>query len=178
MGTKTILTLVGGISKNSLNQKLFYAVQDQAPEGLEVKRFDISTLPFFSQDIENNPPPSVRDFKNQIEQAQAILFITPEYNRSIPGVLKNAIDWGSRPHGQNAWTKKPAGVMGASMGAIGTFGAQNHLRQILSALNIRTMPQPDFYLNGSKSFDENGKLTDDRTKEFIKKYWAAFSEWI
>lgn len=177
--SKKILALVGGISKDSLNLKLFNAAKDLAPEDLEIGRFDISTLPFFNKDIENDPPAVVQEFKQLIKKADGVLFVTPEYNRSIPGVLKNAIDWGSRPQGDNSWAKKPAGIMGATPGNLGTYGAQTHLRAILNTLNFRTMAQPEFLLGGApKFFDEAGKLTDDRTKDFIKKFWAAFEEWI
>lgn len=173
-----ILTLVGGISRNSLNKKLFYAVKDMAPEEFEITSFDISKIPFFSQDIENDPPDVVTEFKELIRDSDATLFITPEYNRSFPGVLKNAIDWGSRPYGQNLWDRKPAGVMGATISSIGTFGAQHHLRQVLAYLNVSVMGQPEFYFTSQNSFDESGKLQDEKTRGFIKDYWQAFSEWI
>lgn len=174
MGKKKILMVVGGISKNSLNQKLGKAMQDLAPSDFELMTADISKLPFFNQDIENDPPEVVRNWKNLIKEAQAVLFVTPEYNRSLPGVLKNAIDWGSRPYGQNLWNGKPGGVMGASIGNIGTFGAQHHLRQVCAYLNIDVMGQPEFYFNASKSFNEQGQLTDESSKKFITEYWSAF----
>lgn len=173
-----ILTLVGGISKNSINKKLFNAVKELAPKEVEIDTYAIETLPFFTQDLENDPPEIVRKYKEKIKSADAILFITPEYNRSFPGVLKNAIDWGSRPHGQNLWNKKTGAVMGCSIGNIGTFGAQHHLRQVMAYLNMNTMGQPEFYFNGSKSFDEQGHLTDEITKKLIKDYWEAFLKYI
>lgn len=173
-----VLSLVGGISKNSLNKKLFNAFKGMAPAGIEINDFKIEELPYFSQDLENDPPAIARDFKERVREAQAILFVTPEYNRSFPGVLKNAIDWGSRPYGQNLWDKKTAAIVGASIGNIGTFGAQHHLRQVLSYLNVRTMGQPEFYLNASKSFDSEGKLADDNQRQFIQKFWGAFENWI
>jgi NAD(P)H-dependent FMN reductase len=173
-----ILTLVGGISRDSLNKKLFNAVKDLAPKEYEITSFDISKIPFFSQDIENDPPDIVTEFKELIRESDAALFITPEYNRSFPGVLKNAIDWGSRPYGQNLWDKKPAGVMGATISSVGTFGAQHHLRQVLAYLNLSVMGQPEFYFTNKNSFDESGKLQDEKTRGFIRDYWEAFSEWI
>lgn len=173
-----LLTIVGGISKNSLNKKLFEAVKTLAPSNVEITTFDIARLPFFSQDLEANPPESVRDLRQAISDADALLFITPEYNRSFPAVLKNALDWGSRPYGQNKWAHKPAGVMGASVGNIGTFGAQHHLRQVLSYLEVAAMGQPEFYLNGSKAFDEAGTLSDPKVKELIANYWSALEKWI
>jgi len=120
----------------------------------------------------------VRDLKSKIEGAHAILLITPEYNRSFPGVLKNAIDWGSRPYGNNSWDRKPVGVLGASPGNIGSFGAQNHLRQVLTYLNVDAMPTPEMYLKASQAFDENGKLKSDGLKELLQKYLVAFEKWI
>ncbi len=178
MEKKRILVLVGGISKNSLNKKLFMAMKEEAPSEMKLEYFDISELPFFSQDIENEPPQQVVEFKKLIAECFGVLFITPEYNRSLPGVLKNAIDWGSRPYGKNLWDKLPAGVMGCSIGATGTMASQQHLRQILGYLNMAVMGQPEFYLNGSKVFDQEGQLTDQKTKDHIQKYWEAFTEWI
>lgn len=173
-----VLGLVGGISKDSLNKKLFYAFQSETPSNFELLNFKIEDLPYFSQDLEKDVPDVVKEFRELVKSADAILFVTPEYNRSIPGVLKNAIDWASRPYGKSVWDKKTAAVVGASMGNIGTFGAQHHLRQCLSYLNMRTMGQPEFYLNASKSFDETGKLIDKNVQELIQKFWISFKEWI
>jgi NAD(P)H-dependent FMN reductase len=178
MSKISVLALVGGISKNSLNRKLFHAVQSLAPDHIQLGLFEIAALPFFSQDIENDPPASVRELHGHARESKALLVITPEYNHSIPGVLKNALDWGSRPPGQSVWEKKPVGIMGASAGNIGTFGAQQHLRNVLATLNMMTMNKPEFCLNGSKAFDSDGKLIDEKTREFIVKYWQAFDEWI
>ena len=178
MEKKKVLALIGGISSQSLNQKLFKVFQELAPENFELEQFPIERIPFFSQDLEKDPPAIVRDLRSQIKESAAILIISPEYNRSFPGVLKNAIDWGSRPYGQSSWDNKIAAVAGASVGNIGTFGAQHHLRQVLAYLNVRTMGQPEFYLNASESFDENGNLKKSGQKEFIQKYWGAFSSWI
>ena len=173
---KKVLVLVGGISRDSLNKKLFRAFKENAPKDFTLEAFDISTLPFFSQDIEKDAPPAVHDLKKQIEDSDAVLLVTPEYNRSFPGVLKNAIDWGSRPPNSNSWDHKKGAIIGASSGNIGTFGAQNHLRQVMMHLNVQMLCQPEFYFNGSKAFDENGKLTDEKSKEFIGKFWKAFAE--
>lgn len=173
---KKVLALVGGISRDSLNKKLFRAMKEHAPKGFELEAFDISLLPFFSQDIEKDAPDVVHDLKKRIEECDLVLLITPEYNRSMPGVLKNAIDWGSRPPNSNSWEHKKGAIVGASSGNIGTFGAQSHLRQVMAHLNVQMMCQPEFYLNGSKAFDENGKLVEERTKEFIGKFWKAFAE--
>lgn len=173
-----ILCIVGGIAHNSLNRKLFKVVEELAPENVTIRTFEINKLPFFSQDLENDPPDNVIRYKDMIREADAVLFITPEYNRSFPGVLKNAVDWGSRPYGQNLWEKKPAGVMGASMGNIGTFGAQHHLRQVLAYLNMSVMGQPEFYFKAANAFDERGRLINEKSREFVQNYWHAFMSWI
>lgn len=173
-----VLVLVGGISQGSINKQLFMTLKEIAPAGFEFDSFEIDRLPFYSQDVEKNLPAVVADFKSRIQAANAVLFITPEYNRSIPGVLKNAIDWGSRPDSQNSWNEKTAGVMGGSAGNLGTAVAQSHLRQVLMHLNLRTMAQPECYLNLSKAFDADGKMTDERTKGFLQKYLTAFEAWI
>lgn len=173
-----ILTLVGGISQQSINRKLFHAMKDLIGSEAELVTFEINRLPFFSQDIEHDPPDSVTEYKEHIREANAVLFITPEYNRSLPGVLKNAIDWGSRPYGQNLWDKLPAAIMGASAGNIGTFGAQHHLRQILSYLNVIVMNVPEFYLNFPKNFTEAGQINNDKTRQIMLKFWESFKDWI
>lgn len=174
---KKVLALIGGISKDSLNKKFYRALKEHAPTDVSLETFDISRLPFFSQDIENDLPASVREFKKQIEDSEALLFITPEYNRSFPGVLKNALDWGSRPPNSNSWDGKKGAVVGASSGSIGTFGAQNHLRQVLMHLNIQVMAQPEVYFNGGKAFNDQGELQDERARELIKKFWVGFEKW-
>lgn len=172
------LTLVGGISRNSLNKKYFRSIQELSVPNFEFETFDITKLPFFSQDLEMDPPDIVTEYKEKIREAEAVLFITPEYNRSFPGVLKNAIDWGSRPYGQNLWNHKAAALLGASPGAIGTFGAQHHLRQVLAYLNMRVLGQPEVYFNASHAFDDQDRLTDEKTKDIILHFFEAFNEWI
>lgn len=174
METFRVFTLIGGISRDSLNKRFYNAIEELCPEGFEFETFDISKLPFFSQDLENDPPDIVTEFKDKIREADGILFITPEYNRSLPGVLKNAIDWGSRPYGMNLWDKKTAAIIGASPGNIGTFGAQHHLRQILAYLNMHVLAQPEFYFNATAAFDENNVLVNEKTKHLLTKYFAAF----
>jgi chromate reductase, NAD(P)H dehydrogenase (quinone) len=173
-----VLCLIGGISRDSLNKKLFKAVSELAPESIEILTYSIESLPYFSQDIENDPPDSVNEFKDKIRNSDALLLISPEYNRSFPGVLKNALDWGSRPYGSNLWDKMPAGLMGATPSTVGTFGAQHHLRQVLAYLNVAAMGQPEFYFHVQDSFDESGNLKDKKTKEIIVNYWEALTTWI
>ncbi|MDR1514147.1 MAG: NAD(P)H-dependent oxidoreductase [Synergistaceae bacterium] len=163
-----ILVFVGGICKDSINKKLFGFFKEAAGETLEFDEFEIKSLPFFSQDIEDNPPSEVVDLKARIKACSGVLLITPEYNRSFPGVLKNALDWGSRPYGQNLWSGKPAGLIGTSPGAIGAFGAQNQLRQVLNFLDFRTMNQPEFYFTFPREL-ENGKLPHS-ANEFLKSH--------
>ncbi|GHT88777.1 FMN reductase [Bacteroidia bacterium] len=176
MNQLNVLALIGGISKNSLNKRLYAEVVKHNTTSLSFQTFDIASLPFFSQDIENNPPENVVNFQNLVQKADAVLLITPEYNRSFPGVLKNAIDWCSRPPGKNLWKRKPAALMGASPGKIGTFGAQQHLKNVCCFLDMALMNQPEFYLEASSSMDENGLLAG--SVEFLQKYLTAFEEWI
>jgi chromate reductase len=171
-----ILALAGGISKDSINRKLLVFFKDAAGRALEFDEFEIKSLPFFSQDIEENPPAVAADFKERIKACDGVLIITPEYNRSFPGVLKNALDWGSRPYGRNLWAGKPAGLIGTSPGAIGAFGAQNQLRQVMNFLDFRTMNRPEFYFTFPKEL-EDGKLPRS-ADEFLKSYVGKFIEWI
>lgn len=176
MAKRNIFVLVGGISKNSLNQQLFEFVKEYAGGEMAFDQADIAALPYFSQDIENDPPAVVKDFQARAAKSDAVLVITPEYNRSFPGVLKNAIDWGSRPPGTNVWAGKPAAIMGATPGAMGTFGAQNELRQVLSFLGLAVMPAPQFYFTSTGNVVD-GKLTE-KSAEFLKKFLNAFEAWI
>jgi chromate reductase len=171
-----IFALVGGICKDSLNQKLFEFFKDEAKGALEFDQFDIKTLPFFSQDIENTPPDVVSDFKKRAVSSDGVLIVTPEYNRSFPGVLKNALDWGSRPYGQGIWGGKPAGLIGTSPGAIGTFGAQSHLRNVLAFLDFKILNQPEFYFAFPRELD-GGKLPAS-AGGFLKSYVVKFTEWV
>ena len=173
-----VLTLVGGISRDSLNKKLFHGIEGLNLENFSFHHFDIASLPYFSQDIEMDPPDKVTEYKDKIRECQALLVVTPEYNRSYPGVLKNAIDWGSRPYGQNLWDKKPAAILGASPGNIGTFGAQHHLRQVFSYLNMYVLGQPEFYFNSTGAFDDKGVLTNEKTKHLLQKFFDEFYEFI
>jgi chromate reductase len=151
-----LIVLIGGISRQSINRKLF--AQLKTVSAMEFDLFEIAALPFFSQDLEVELPAEVVDFKKRIKAAEGVLVITPEYNRSIPGVLKNALDWGSRPWGENSWSDKPAAIMGASTGAVATFGAQQHLRNVMSFLNMHVMSQPEYYLNFTANVNSDGIL--------------------
>lgn len=173
-----VLTLIGGISRDSLNKRFFNSIRKLELEAFDFDVFDISRLPYFSQDLENDPPDYVTNYKEKIRECDALLIVTPEYNRSVPGVLKNAIDWGSRPYGQNLWDKKPAAILGASIGNIGTFGAQHHLRQMFAYLNMYVLGQPEFYFNASNAFDEGGNLINKSTVDLVRKFFESFREHI
>lgn len=165
-----ILGIAGSIREGSFNRLALQAAQSLVPEGATLETFDIKGLPGFSQDEEANPPEQVTALKHAIRSADAILLVTPEYNYSIPGVLKNAIDWASRPYGDSAWTKKPVAIMGASVGALGTARAQYHLRQVFVFLDMHPVNQPEVMIsNAHKNFDEQGNLTDERAKSLIKQ---------
>jgi len=164
-----ILGIAGSVRKASFNKSALRAALKLVPEGASIEIFDIDGLPGFNQDEEKNPPAKVTELKAKIRAADAILFVTPEYNYSIPGVLKNAIDWASRPYGDSAWNGKPVAVMGASVGVIGTARAQYHLRQVFVFLDMHAVNQPEVMINASKSFDDQGNLTDKQTKDLIGK---------
>ena len=164
-----ILGIAGSVRKASFNKAALRAAQKLVPGGASLEIFDIDGLPGFNQDEEKNPPAKVTELKAKIRAADAILFVTPEYNYSIPGVLKNAIDWASRPYGDSAWSGKPVAIMGASGGNIGTARAQYHLRQTFVFLDMEAVNQPEVMLNATKSLDDKGDLTDDKAKELIGK---------
>lgn len=171
--------IVGSLRKESYNLKTAKALMEMAPESLSFEMIDISNLPMFNEDLEGTPPKEWVTFREQIVEADGILFLTPEYNRSVTGVLKNAIDVGSRPYGQNSWNGKPAGIVSVSIGGISGFGANHHLRQSLVFVNMHTMAQPEAYIGGAGAlFDERGKLINDSTKEFLNIYMKAFEKWI
>jgi chromate reductase, NAD(P)H dehydrogenase (quinone) len=170
MAVIKILGIAGSLRKGSFNAAALRAAQALVPDGATLEAGDISGLPGFNQDDEKNAPAKVTELKAQIRAADAILFVTPEYNYSMPGVLKNAIDWASRPYGDSAWKGKPAALMGASVGMIGTARAQYHLRQCLVFLDMPVVNQPEVMIgNASEKFDSSGGLKDEKTKELIGK---------
>jgi chromate reductase, NAD(P)H dehydrogenase (quinone) len=165
-----ILGISGSLRRESYNSAALRAAAGLAPEGATVETFALDGIPFFNQDEEQNPPAKVVELKRRVREADALLFVTPEYNYSVPGVLKNAIDWVSRPHGDNAWDGKPAAIMGASDGAIGTARAQYHQRQIFVYLNVFPLNKPEVLIaHAPQRFDAEGNLTDETTKEFIRQ---------
>ena len=176
---RRVAVLVGSLRQNSLNRKLAQALVASAPSQLSLEIVEIGQLPLYNQDDDKQPPPASAEFKSRIAKADAVLFVTPEYNRSVPGVLKNAIDIGSRPYGQSAWSGKPAGVITVSPGAIGGFGANHHLRQSLVFLDMPVLQQPEAYIGGAGDlFDDAGAIRKPETKQFVDKFLAAFAAWI
>ncbi|NUQ01232.1 MAG: NAD(P)H-dependent oxidoreductase [Armatimonadetes bacterium] len=173
-----ILGIPGSLRRDSFNKAALRAAAELAPEGVTLEIFELDGIPLFNQDEEQNPAPRVVEFKQAIEAADAILFVTPEYNYSVPGVLKNAIDQASRPYGESAWWGKPAAVMGATVGGFGTGRAQYHLRQICVFLNIHLLNQPEVMLSGAPNgFDEQGNLTDQKSREKIRGLLEALAAW-
>ena len=173
-----ILGIAGSLRRESYNRAALRAAIELVPEGATIDVFELDGIPAFNQDEEQNPPAKVAELKQRIRQADAILIVTPEYNYSIPGILKNAIDWASRPYGDSAWNGKPAAIMGASVGTIGTARAQYHLRQIFVFLNMFPINQPEVMIgNASERFDAAGNLTDDTTKDFIRQLLQALVKW-
>ena len=173
-----ILGIAGSLRQKSYNRAALRAATELLPEGATIDTFDLGGLPGFSQDDEQNPPEKVVELKRRIRESDAVLFVTPEYNYSIPGVLKNAIDWASRPHGDSAWSGKPAAIMGASVGALGTARAQYHLRQVMVFLNMFPINQPEVMIaHAHERFDAEGNLTDEQTKEFIRHLLRNLVEW-
>src|SRR5687768_6132015 len=173
-----ILGIAGSLRRESFNRAALRAATQLVPEGASLHIFELDGIPGFNQDEEQNPPAKVLELKRRIRETDAILFVTPEYNYSVPGVLKNAIDWASRPYGDCAWNGKPAAIMGASIGTIGTARAQYHLRQMFVFLNMFPINQPEVMIgNASERFDAEGNLTDDTTKDFIRQLLQGLVSW-
>ncbi|SRR5690606_170833 len=171
--------IVGSLRKESYNLKTAKALTQLASDSLSFEILDIGNLPMFNEDLEGNPPQEWVTFREKITTVDGYLFLTPEYNRSVPAVLKNAIDVGSRPYGQNSWNGKPAAIASVSIGPISGFGANHHLRQSLVFVNVATMAQPEAYIgNATTLFDDEGNLTNESTKEFLRSFMEAFENWI
>jgi chromate reductase len=177
---RDVAVFVGSLRKASFTRRIANVLATVAPPSLRLDIVEIGHLSFYNQDNEGDvPPPDWTAFRNRVRSTDAVLFVTPEYNRSMPGVLKNAIDVGSRPFGKSAWDGKPGGVVSVSPGALGAFGANHHLRQSLVFLNIPAMPQPEVYIGGvAAMFDAEGNFTNDGTKQFLGKFMTAFASWI
>jgi chromate reductase, NAD(P)H dehydrogenase (quinone) len=175
-----VCVVVGSLRKASFNGMLANALISLAPSSMKLETVEIGQLPFYNQDLEIEPPPAQwTAFRRRIKAADAVLFVTPEYNRSVPAVLKNALDVGSRPYGSSVWDRKPGAVLSSSPGAIGAFGANHHLRQSLVFLNVPTMQQPEAYVGHvDKLFDERGNLTSDGTRKFLQEFMQAVANWV
>ncbi|HZZ34901.1 MAG TPA: NAD(P)H-dependent oxidoreductase [Caulobacteraceae bacterium] len=177
--TRDVAVLVGSLRKASLNRKLAMAMIALAPPTMTPEIVEIGELPLYDEDLETALPPAWIDFRGRVARADGVLFVTPEYNRSVPGVLKNAIDVGSRPYGKSVWSRKPAAVISASPGAIGGFGANHHLRQSLVFLDMPAMQQPEAYIGGAhRLFDDQGRVTPEDTRTFLGKFMESFDAWI
>jgi chromate reductase len=178
MSALKILGFAGSLRRNSYNRSALRAAQALAPSDVKVDIFDLNGIPVFNEDEEANPANIVVEFRKKISDADAILIATPEYNYSIPGILKNAIDWGSRPSGKGALVGKPVAIMGASMGMLGTARAQYHLRQSFVFLNMYVLNRPEVMIPfASKTFDAQGNITDDKVRDKIKELVSALADW-
>jgi chromate reductase, NAD(P)H dehydrogenase (quinone) len=178
MNKYNIAVIVGSLRKDSFNRKLANAIVRLAPSEFTFKQVQIGDLPLYNQDDDTNQAESVKRLKNEIKAAQGLLFVTPEYNRSMPGVLKNAIDHASRPYGQSAWAGKPAGVLGTSIGVIGTALAQQHLRNVLAYLDVPTLGQPEVFIQVKDGlFDEAGNIGAD-SKQFLQNWVDRYVAWV
>jgi len=176
---RKVAVLVGSLRKESFNRKMALALSALAPSSLKLEIIEIGELSPYNQDLDGAPPPNWVSFREKVKTSDAVLFVTPEYNRSVPGVLKNAIDVGSRPYGHSAWNGKPGAVVSVSPGAIGGFGANHHLRQSLVFLNVPTMAQPELYAgNAVDLFDGEGKVKSEDTRKLLQKFVDSFASWI
>jgi chromate reductase, NAD(P)H dehydrogenase (quinone) len=175
-----VCVLVGSLRKASFNAMLANALISLAPSSLKLDVVEIGQLPLYNEDLEKDPVPAPwTAFRQRVKAADAVLFVTPEYNRSVPAALKNALDIGSRPYGSSVWDRKPGAIVSSSPGAIGGFGANHHLRQSLVFLNVPTLQQPEAYISHvDKLFDEHGKLVGDGTGKFLQAFMQAFAKWV
>ena len=179
MKSYTVAVLVGSLRTGSINRQLAKALEKLMPQGYAFDYIEIGDLPLYNQDHEADMPAPATRLKRQVEAADAVLFVTPEYNRSIPGVLKNAIDWASRPYGKSSWQNRPSGVVGASPGQIGTALAQQHLRNILAAQGSPTLPAPEVFLQCPAGLIEpDGTITSEATRAFLQGWADRYADWI
>ena len=174
-----IAVIVGSLRKDSFNKKLVHALDKLNHPNLQFNIINVNDVPLYNQDNENDLPTPVANFKNEITNADAVLFVTPEYNRSIPGVLKNLIDWGTRPYGKNVWANKPTAIIGTSPGAVGTAVAQSHLRSILVSIGAIVLGQPEVYfIYKNDLIDVNDHVTNEDTKKFLQGFLDKYSSWV
>jgi chromate reductase len=174
-----VAVIVGSLRRESINLKLAKALMKLEAPGCAFDLVDISDLPHYNNDLWPNPPAAVSRLKSAIESADAVLFVTPEYNRGIPGLIKDVVDWGSRPYGKNSWSGKPAAIIGASPGKIGTAVAQSQLRSTLLVLNLAVMGEPEAYVQVTPTLiADDFTVTDEGTRKFLQKFLQSFAEWI
>ena len=177
----SVAALVGSLRKGSFTRRVARALVKLSPAGLDYRFVEIGDLPLYDQDLDENGaiPPAWTAFRDKIKGVDAVLFVTPEYNRSVPGVLKNALDVGSRPYGHSVWDRKPAGIVSVSPGAMGGFGANHHLRQSLVFLNMPMLNQPEAYIgNAAKLVDDDDNVSVDATREFLSHFMSAYEAWV
>ena len=179
-GKRDIAVIVGSLREGAFSRKTARALFNLGPERLALEIVEIGELPLYNQDLDPSAPPAQWvAFRERVRRADGVLFVTPEYNRSIPGVLKNAIDVGSRPYGKSAWEKKPAAVVSVTPGSLGAFGANHHLRQSCVFLDMPMMQQPEAYLSGAGDFfAEDGSLKDPSLEKLLRQFIAAFADWV
>ncbi|CAB1245608.1 Quinone reductase [Ruminococcaceae bacterium BL-4] len=181
MNKKKIGIFVGSLRRDSYSRFIAKAAVSLSPEELEFRFIDIGNLPLYNQDFDDDgqPPESYEKFRNEVADLDGLLFVTPEYNRSVPAVLKNALDVASRPYGHNVWSGKPGGIISVSPGGLGAFGANHHLRQPMVFLNVLLLQQPEMYISKVASLlNKKGELVDESTRTYLKKFMEAFSEWV
>jgi chromate reductase len=178
MSKYEIAVVVGSLRKDSLNHRLAHAIARLAPPEFEFRHIGIGDLPHYNQDDETNPDVTVQRLRAEIKAAHGVLFVTPEYNRSIPGVLKNAIDHGSRPYGKSAWAGKPAGILGVSVGALGTSVAQQHLRNILAFLDMPTLGQPEAFIQAKEGLIDADGNVGLASRDFLQNWMNRYTAWV
>jgi len=174
-----VAVIVGSLRRESINRRFAQALAKLAKDTLEFDFVELGDVPIYNEDLWQNPPPAVTRLKQSIEAADAVLFVTPEYNRSIPALVKNTIDWGSRPRGNSSWAGKPVGIVGTSGGAIGTAVAQAHLRHVVAACDMRLLPQPEVYfVNKPGLITDSFEVSDESSRAFLAGYLTKFGAWI
>jgi chromate reductase len=179
MSERKVAVVVGSLRKASLNRKMAHALAALAPANLTLEIVEIGDLPLYDEELEAETPAAWMAFRDRVRPVDAVLFVTPEYNRSVPGGLKNAIDVGSRPYGESVWSRKPAAVVTVSPGAIGGFGANHHLRQSLVFLDMPVLQQPEAYVGGAATlFADDGQIASEGTRKFLTGLMASFAAWI
>jgi len=174
-----IAVIVGSLRSESINRRFAHALAKLAEGTLEFQFIELGDVPMYNEDLWQDPPAAVMRLKQSIEACDAVLFVTPEYNRSIPALVKNTIDWGTRPRGKNSWAGKPVGIVGTSGGAIGTAVAQSHLRHVVASCDMRLLPQPEVYfVNRPGLITDSFEVSDEKSREFLAGYMAKFGAWI